>query len=57
MTDKVKLFLGAYVNSKNAQNLNCLALAKYLDKTQFDKYDQTRKIEKTLFEFEIIVSF
>jgi len=36
MTDKVKLFLGAYVNSKNAQNLNCLALAKYLDKTQFD---------------------
>ena len=36
MTSRVKLFLGAYVNSPNAQNLNCLALAKYLDKSQFD---------------------
>ena len=36
MTSRVKLFLGAYVNSTNAQNLNCLALAKYLDKSQFD---------------------
>lgn len=36
MTSRVKLFLGAYVNCTNAQNLNCLALAKYLDKSQFD---------------------
>tara|TARA_Y100000385_G_C13028384_1_gene609548 strand:+ start:323 stop:1387 length:1065 start_codon:yes stop_codon:yes gene_type:complete len=36
MTDRVKLFLGAYVNSTNAQNLNCLALAKHLDKSKFD---------------------
>jgi glycosyltransferase involved in cell wall biosynthesis len=36
MTIRVKLFLGAYVNITNAQNLNCLALAKYLDKSQFD---------------------
>lgn len=36
MNGRVKLFLGAYVNSTNAQNLNCLALAKYLDKSQFD---------------------
>ena len=36
MTSRVKLFLGAYVNSTNAQNLNCLALAKHLDKSQFD---------------------
>ncbi len=36
MTIRVKLFLGAYVNSTNAQNLNCLALSKHLDKTKFD---------------------
>ena len=36
MLVKVKLFLGAYVNCTNAQNLNCLALAKHLDKSKFD---------------------
>jgi glycosyltransferase involved in cell wall biosynthesis len=36
MTDRVKLFLGAYINNTNAQNLNCLALAKHLDKSKFD---------------------
>ena len=36
MTFRVKLFIGAYVNSTNAQNLNCLALAKHLNKSQFD---------------------
>ncbi|MCF6173219.1 MAG: hypothetical protein L3J44_05485, partial [Campylobacteraceae bacterium] len=35
---KIKVFLGAYINSTNAQNLNCLALAKHLDKTKFDVY-------------------
>ncbi len=35
---KIKLFLGAYINSTNAQNINCLALAKYLDKNMFDLY-------------------
>jgi len=35
---KIKIFLGAYINSTNAQNLNCLALAKYLDKDKFDVY-------------------
>lgn len=29
------IFLGAYINSPNAQNLNCRSLAKYLDKTMF----------------------
>lgn len=33
---KIKLFLGGYVNFTNAQNLNCRALAKYLNK---DKYE------------------
>ena len=33
---KTKLFLGGYISTPNAQNLNCLALAKYLDKTKFD---------------------
>ncbi|WP_457598119.1 glycosyltransferase family 4 protein [Hydrogenimonas sp.] len=33
---KIKIFLGAFINSTNAQNLNCLALAKHLDKEKFD---------------------
>jgi len=33
---KIKLFLGAYVNSSNAQNLNCLALATHLNKDLFE---------------------
>lgn len=36
MNGRIKLFLGAYINSTNAQNLNCLALAKYLDKSKFE---------------------
>ena len=35
---KIKIFLGAYINAQNAQNINCLALAKYLDKGKFDVY-------------------
>lgn len=35
---KIKVFLGGYINSTNAQNLNCLALAKHLDKEKFDVY-------------------
>ena len=31
-----KIFLGAYLNYTNAQNLNCLALARHLDKEKFD---------------------
>jgi glycosyltransferase involved in cell wall biosynthesis len=38
MAKKVKIFLGAYINQSNAQNLNCLTLAKYLDKSHFDVY-------------------
>lgn len=32
----IRVFLGGYVNSINAQNLNCRALAVRLDKEQFD---------------------
>ena len=35
---KIKIFLGAYVNSTNAQNLNCLALAQHLDKGLFEVF-------------------
>jgi len=38
MNKKIKVFLGGYINSTNAQNLNCLALAKYLDKNKFEVY-------------------
>lgn len=33
---KIKVFLGGYINSINAQNLNCLAIAQYIDKSKFD---------------------
>ena len=36
MSRKVKIFLGAYANIINAQNINCLSLAKNLDKSKFD---------------------
>lgn len=35
---KIRIFLGAYINTTNAQNLNCLALARHLDKEKFDIY-------------------
>ncbi|WP_282787877.1 glycosyltransferase family 4 protein [Flavobacterium croceum] len=38
MTKKVKVFLGGFINYTNAQNLNCLALAKHLDKEKFTVY-------------------
>lgn len=33
---KIKIFLGAYVNFANAQNINCDHIAKYLDKDKFE---------------------
>lgn len=38
MSKKIKVFLGGFINYTNAQNLNCLALAKYLDKEKFTVY-------------------
>ena len=35
---KIKVFLGAYINQSNAQNLNCKVLAEYLDKDKFKVY-------------------
>lgn len=35
-TKKIKVFLGGYVNYTNAQNLNCRALAKYLNKGKIE---------------------
>ena len=32
---KKKIFLGAYVNINNAQNINCKSLAAYLDKEKY----------------------
>lgn len=33
--DKIKLFLGGYVNFLNAQNINCRAISEHIDKTRF----------------------
>ncbi|RNI25753.1 glycosyltransferase family 4 protein [Rufibacter latericius] len=35
---KIKIFLGGYINSTNAQNLSCLTLAEYIDKNRFEVY-------------------
>ena len=34
--NKIKLFLGAYVNFPNAQNINCDHIARYIDKDRFE---------------------
>ena len=36
--DKIKIFLGGYLNYTNAQNLNCLSLSKFLDNERFEIY-------------------
>ena len=36
MSTKQKVFLGAYVNTINAQNLNCRALAQHIDSKKFE---------------------
>jgi len=35
---KIKVFLGGYINSTNAQNINCYALSKHLNKDKFEIY-------------------
>ena len=36
MDKKIRIFLGAYVNYPNAQNINCDHIARYLDKDKFE---------------------
>ena len=36
MKKKCRLFLGAYINSINAQNINCRSIAKHIDKSRFE---------------------
>lgn len=46
---KIKIFLGAYVNYPNAQNINCDHIARYLDKDKFEvhaMYTTMRPIDK-----------
>lgn len=38
MNKKIKVFLGGYTNYTNAQNLNCRAIAQYIDKEKFEVY-------------------
>lgn len=33
---KIRIFLGAFVNAPNAQNINCRSIAKHLDKSLFE---------------------
>lgn len=50
---KTKIFLGAYVNFPNAQNINCDHIAKYLDKEKFEvhtMYSSIKPIDKTAYE-------
>ena len=64
---KIKLFLGGYINKQNAQNLNCNALAQFLDKEKYSIYTMSRddgninidEIQKfaTLFTFNHKIKF
>ena len=50
---KIKLFLGAYVNFPNAQNINCDNIAKYIDKEKFEvhvMYTDRMEINKSLYK-------
>tara|TARA_B100001540_G_C15732494_1_gene608268 strand:- start:8 stop:1048 length:1041 start_codon:yes stop_codon:yes gene_type:complete len=38
---KIKVFLGGYINYKNAQNINCKSIADSLDKEKFEVYTLT----------------
>lgn len=35
---RIRVFLGAFVNQTNAQNLSCRALSKYMDKEKFEVF-------------------
>lgn len=50
---KIRIFLGAYVNYPNAQNINCDNIAKYLDKSKFEvhtMYTDSMPINKDEYE-------
>lgn len=50
---KIKIFLGAYVNFPNAQNVNCDYIAKHLDKDKFEvhvMYSSKKPIDKSLYK-------
>jgi len=38
---RIKIFLGGYINYTNAQNINCLSIAKHIDKNKFKPYALT----------------
>jgi glycosyltransferase involved in cell wall biosynthesis len=38
MSKKIKIFLGGFINLTNAQNLNCLSIARHLNKDKFEVY-------------------
>lgn len=53
MRKKIKIFLGAYVNFPNAQNVNCDNIARYLDKNKFEvhtMYTHKKTIDKKLYK-------
>ncbi len=39
---RIKLFLGAYIDSVNAQDINCYNIAKYIDKNKFEVHALAR---------------
>ena len=50
---KTKIFLGAYVNFPNAQNVNCDHIAKHLDKEKFEVhtlYTHKRIVDKAAYK-------
>lgn len=53
MSRKIRIFLGAYVNFPNAQNVNCDNIARYLDKDKFEvhtMYTDKKNINKKVYK-------
>ena len=48
MKSKLNIFLCGYINVINAQNLNCLSIAKYIDKRRFHVHTLSLKSVKRL---------
>lgn len=43
--EKIKLLLGAYIDSVNAQDINCYNIAKYIDKDKFEVHALTHRAD------------
>ena len=56
--NKIKIFLAAYINYPNAQNINCEHIARYLDKDKFEvhtMYTNKLPIDKKIYKEQGVI--